>query len=518
MSRLRRFIQRTRREECGIALVLAIGAITALSATVVVVIDYTTRNSSTSAMSKARNVAYSLAEAGLNNAYSQLQAAGKNALDPNLLSQKSATYAEGTATWSGVLDQSTGIWDVTAVGTVRNPTGAKATPLTRTLKAQIPVNGEVIQQLAASNQIWNWLYSTNTNGSGLCDQSFNSDVNISSPLYISGNLCLANGAVISGTSTKLAVGGYLQMANTSNYAGQLSAKLADVHVVNYCKVGSTTHNPCVQGASPTGDQIWSLVLDRTMPALTVPTPDWTAFYANANPGPKYPCYAQKSSTPSSNWPVFDNNTVRDTSVTTSFDLTPSTLSYDCWTDGGEIKWDLTTKTLTVWGTVFIDGHAKITCCTTGTPALAAGQGTLYLSGTLLVSTSAKFCGKRNAGNTDCDFSTPSNMGGTGWDPNLTGSDAHFIVFVTGGSGGQTGVSSGESAVLVSNSHFQGGILGVNKVSFASGVSEQGPIIAGTIGINSTVQTYQFNLTQVQSGVPGQPKNYAQPLNPIYSSG
>lgn len=498
------------------ALVLALGAIMGLSATFVLVIDYTTSNSSTSAMSTSRNTAYFLAEAGLNNAYSQLRASGKNALDPALLSQKSVTYTEGTATWSGVLDQSTGIWDVTARGTVRNPTGAQATLLTRTLKAQIPVNGEVIQPL--NNQIWNWLYSTNTNGTGACDQSFNSGVNISSPLYIAGNLCLANGAVISGTNTKLAVGGYLQMANTTNYAGQNAAKLAEAHVVNYCKVGSTTHNPCVQGASPTGDQIWANILNQTMPVLTVPTPDWTGFYANANPGPKYACYAPKSSSPSSNWPVFDNNTTRDTSVTTSFDLTPSTHSYDCWADGGEIKWDLTTKTLTVWGSVFIDGHAKISCCTSGTPALEVGQGTLYLSGTLVVSTSAKFCGKRNSINTDCDFSTPSNMGGTGWDLNLTGSNAHFIVFVTGGSGGQAGVSAGESAVLASSSHFQGGILGVNKVSFASGVSQQGPVIAGTIGINSSVLTYPFNVTSVQSGVPGQPINYAQPLSPIYAGG
>src|SRR5207247_8016411 len=115
------------------------------------------------------------------------------------------------------------------------------------------------------------------------------------------------------------------------------------------------------------------------------------------------CVAGNSSG-SSTWPTFDNNTVRDFSVTTAWNLTPAT-AYDCWTDGGELAWNPTTKVLTVNGTFFIDGTAFID---NGNVNSYTGLGTLYLSGVFLLKNS-KLCAVKLANGTGCDTAN--------WNPN-----------------------------------------------------------------------------------------------------
>jgi hypothetical protein len=162
--------------------------------------------------------------------------------------------------------------------------------------------------------------------------------------------------------------------------------------------------------------------------------------------------------------------------------------------------------LTLNGTVFIDGPAKASC----TLCSYSGRGTLYLSGSFLVQN--KFCGKINSGGTDCDF-------GSNWDPNAGPPNDHYITVVANGNtADQSGVSAGQSVVLVSGAHFQGGLYGTNQVDFAGAASDQGPVVGSSIAINGSVTTYPFNLTSVPSGVPDEPPNYGQPQPPQYSSG
>ena len=99
---------------------------------------------------------------------------------------------------------------------------------------------------------------------------------------------------------------------------------------------------------------------RTIPP---PSVNWDAWYANANPGPYYPC-TTVSGTP----PAFESGdqgvlpnvdlTKRNNSILSVVDLTPSS-SYSCHTVGGELTWNATTKVLAVNGTMYIDGSAKI---------------------------------------------------------------------------------------------------------------------------------------------------------------
>jgi len=67
-------------------------------------------------------------------------------------------------------------------------------------------------------------------------------------------------------------------------------------------------------------------------------------------------------------------------------LTPGT-SYMCKTPNGQISWDNASSTLTLTGTVFIDGSAKVD---NGRTNLYTGSGVLYLSGSFLLKNS-KLC-------------------------------------------------------------------------------------------------------------------------------
>src|SRR5437899_699312 len=128
------------RDERGFALVLALGVTVVLSMTVVTVVESTTANSRASVQSKNRVSAYSLAEAGINNASAILRNAStpydSHVLHPQppnqpgdcasppanpagapLLGNTCNSFVfnldGGTATVSGVFDSPSSNWTVT---------------------------------------------------------------------------------------------------------------------------------------------------------------------------------------------------------------------------------------------------------------------------------------------------------------------------------------------------------------------------------------------------------------------
>src|SRR5918912_3647349 len=76
---------RSLRNERGIALVMALGILTVFGITMATVIDYTTSNTQAAANGGARQTAYALAEAGLNDAYGILSKQSNNAFSSSLL-------------------------------------------------------------------------------------------------------------------------------------------------------------------------------------------------------------------------------------------------------------------------------------------------------------------------------------------------------------------------------------------------------------------------------------------------
>ena len=154
------------RREDGIALVLALAVLAFLSATTATALYVVTSSHSTANDSSAKQNAYALAQAGLNDSLAvltgQLNADGSvrtgadnPATDQSLLTSRTVSYPSlgGTVTYSGTLNTSTYVWTITSTGTVSQQD--TSTPVTRTLTQQDTVSG--IDQ-GASGGSWSRFY------------------------------------------------------------------------------------------------------------------------------------------------------------------------------------------------------------------------------------------------------------------------------------------------------------------------------------------------------------------------
>ena len=474
------------RDEQGIALVMSLLALIVLTIVVVTMLEYTSTNARGARYGNARVGAYGLAEAGMNEALAVLNNPSNNALETDLLPSTTSTYNGGTATWSGTFDSATATWTITSTGAVSNPTAAGMASVRRTLSVHVAVTPTLAQTL--NNQAWNYIYASRSDGnSATCDMTIQQSVNVATPLYVEGDLCLQNTATI--TKGPLVVKGKLTLNQTNNSVGSSSSKINEAHIGLGCKwKNNASHNPC-----SSADNVWATTLDSTPPSVSPPTVDWDGWYASASPGPSFPCVASRSSA-SSTWPVFDNDTTRNNSVTTKWNLTPST-AYDCWTAGGELAWNPTTKVLTVNGTVFIDGSAYID---NGATNRYTGEGAMYLSGTFELKNS-NLCAIVLSNGSDCDTAN--------WNPNTTA-----LIIVANGSLATTGCPSFDSAQLVS-AHFQGGVYGTNNIELTTTSWINGPILGATVCLGQSSTTSFPFIQFVPTGTPGNPIVYAQPLPP-----
>src|SRR6266540_3282822 len=403
MRPLRRLFE----EERGFALVIALGVTVVLSMTVVTVIESARSNSRNATMSGGRASAYDLAEAGVNNAMSILRLPTNNALDkyvfctdsgslPPLPCTRTDTYAGGSVTWYATLYQNpaagTAYWDLFSTGHVRNPFGGA--DYQKTIRATIPVVPVTTQPL--NNPSWNYIFSR-APGTGVafsgCDMTLSNSVNVTAPLYVMGNLCLQNTAKIS--KGPLIVKGSMDQQTNGNQVGAAGADINEAHIGKGCRYrAQVQHNPCVYGlggTTPVRDNVWATILDATPPAVTAPTVYWNDWYLNSSPGPYYACAAPQGGDPPNPPFAFDSPVaaLSDTDankLTYKNDnqgianLTPSS-SYHCKTVNGELSWDYTNKILTVSGTIFLDGSAKVDV---GGTVRYKGQATIYTSGTVLV--------------------------------------------------------------------------------------------------------------------------------------
>jgi hypothetical protein len=159
---------------------------------------------------------------------------------------------------------------------------------------------------------------------------------------------------------------------------------------------------------------------------------------------------------------------------------------------GEIAWNNTTKTLTVSGTIYIDGSARIT-----NSALNSynGQGTIYLSGTF-----------RSTGSV-CASISGFNCNFAGWNP-----DFDMLMIVADGGGGQNDPNVG---IFVDNNFsYQGGLYATNVVEFGNNVNVDGPIVGSQILLSNNLTTNAFpTISIVPVGMPSNEEVYAQPNPP-----
>jgi hypothetical protein len=244
--------------------------------------------------------------------------------------------------------------------------------------------------------------------------------------------------------------------------------------------------------------------------------------------PLHPCQIASTATATTTTPpVFDNLLNGETlpkwgpqegqpggSDTGTFNLTP-TQSYTCKNPGqGELSWNATTRTLTVVGTIFIDGNVYATTsgqqpitytgwgsCTESTPC----DGVVYVSGTVNI-TSEKLCARLNAAGTDCDWSLyNATTNPNGWNPN-----AKLLAFLANYQGGQTGVAAGQGIVVgPTQTSFQGALFANYQVNTGQGAATQGPLVSAT---QTVVTGQQFvgtfpSLHILPVSMAGPPKGY-----------
>jgi len=448
--------------------------------------------------------AFSLAEAGINNAVAVLNASypGFTAFpgDPNLLPARTTQYPAGSATWSGTLQHVAGRpwqwqWSIASTGHIANPAGGREDPASSTAKATVPV----VMPLTATvdpMSVLNFIYAGT-------DVTFRSSVQIASPVYATRDLRLEQSSAIQGSARKVGAGRDLYLVGPQNQIGLTGGsdpRIGEVHVAGHCssKLIPLLHTCGPVAALWDADKVYATTANSSIPLDFVRPPALTCcapvagsiaptvagasstlgfWYQNASPGPYAPCDpATKIGTP----PTFDtgDNTINNSGTpTTEFNLTP-TASYTCKTLSGgntigELSWNASTKVLTVKGTMFIDGSATIDGGA-GKPVFSySGEGTIYLSGTFSMKTSI-MCAV--PASNDCNFTTGSG----GWKPN-----EKALIIIADGDGGFGGAQSQGNVVgtgigiqLVSSS-FQGALIANKSVGGGSTTTsnDQGPIIS-----------------------------------------
>jgi Tfp pilus assembly protein PilX len=499
-----------RREE-GIALVMSLGLLLAISIAGATALHYTTANERSSNFSKTEHAAFNIAEAGLNDAMALLSNPTNNPMNPwvfctapnmPLPCYRTSTYEGGVVTWGGTLDEAAAVWSLTLTGMKTNPTGVPVADTKRVLTAKVPIQPAAEQ--TNTTLAWNYIYSYGTGDASGCDMTLNSSVKLTTRVMVSGNLCMRS-------SSKMEDGELLVAGRTNIFdsalVGEAGKPIDRVDSAGGCKYQTNpVHIPC-QGPPGNADKVWAETITTSPQMQPVPTPDWNNWYLNANPGPYYPCQ-----NPTGPVPVFENEVVnranpnpalRNRSVPTDFNLTPFA-DYTCKTAVGEISWNNTTKVLKVQGTIFIDGDMYIT-----QSARYTGQANLYISGSFKLDGSINFCAVRVSGGSQCDYSDGA------WNPNDT-----LLTIATNGGGGQSGVNADESLVITSSTEWQGALFGgPYKVRVDSSLKVAGPIIADEVLVNSSIQMYGFAvISEVIPGMPGNATVYSQPKKPELFSG
>jgi hypothetical protein len=584
-SRLATAWRRLARDEEGVALLLAILITLVLLITLSGVLFMTAAGARDAQRTNAGQKAYALAESGVNDSLAVLHAnypatyPGNRCLlhdqlaisatfpgiaigspcastSPFTVMPDSSRPLETISFWGALRAAVPGLgtaWIVQATGSVPNPTGPTAAPITRTLTLKVPVT--IPTSSAGGTGVLDWVYSGQS-------ATFSQSVNVWSPLYVNGDITFQNTATVhaplyatgsvtfqnnggidgakcppnpvpTGYPGCLNIGGSLNLQKNGDNAGSSAQPLPEVHIAGSCTYQSVVATPC--GHTPptpawTATNVFasSTARDNTLrpppflPMTTSNTPaqcadtanysclDFNQWYQAASPGPDDPCPGLPAGT-------FDNDSAPNNSIPTSFNLTPST-PYTCETQsGGKLDWNPTggangNGQLTVNGTVYIDGSAYIGPVANHVYSYS-GVGAIWLSGSFSMN-GVTMCAVLTSNGKQCDVSSTSN-----WNPTKTA-----LAIVANGNGYASGptaanVAVGDSADIKS-ADFQGILAGTNAINMDTSSQVQGPIMS----VNAAVTPSQsLNLTFpplpfAPSSSPGQPPPSAVLLAPREYSG
>ena len=262
--------------------------------TLTTVIQFTTSNSRNSTRSKADQIAYALAEAGLANGAAVLSKPSNNALDPHVLPSSEpddsnpahanyiSEYEGGTVKWWGVLTGHQ--WIMHGVGYVEDPTG-KTQVVRREATSTIKIQPSLTQEL--NSNAWNFMFAKETAND--CDVTLDNSVSVDTSLFILGDLCFNNSsAVVKAAApdiTNIYVGQHIQFAGSGS-VGTAANKINQAQVGLGCRIGTSGAwtTPCSSSTRVNA----LTILDGTLEG-TGPTADFAFWYTNAKPGPMQAC-------------------------------------------------------------------------------------------------------------------------------------------------------------------------------------------------------------------------------------
>ena len=554
-------------EEHGFALVIALAVTVVFSMTVVTVIESATSNSRTADRTKGRISAYSLAEAGINNAASIL--AKSNAYDPHVLhpqasyaqgdcanppvnptgaqalgntcSPYSWSYDGGTTTMWGWLNAGSSDWTISSTGSVRNAFGGAAT--SRTLTATVHVRAAPSQDNYVT--AWNYVFVKDTTP-GVCNIQLDQTTNFSVSLYVEGNLCFKNSASLAETNVADPInlevrGKIVWLSGASKGVGDTSlannGQITTAKVAGGCASSLAANgHTCAPPPPSSGDYFYvkSGGYSTSAPAINAPlltNTDFTGYYNTSfirpgdpcdNPGPNGATRLADSK--------FDNDTTAlngasNNGSAAQFDLTPSS-NYSCEAKDaagkviGELTWDNTAKLLKIRGTIYIDANVTFSQDATyqgvnsagvhpsgdltGNDAIG-GQAVLYMSGTFS-SNNKRLCGWDTVH--DQAAVTGSVCDFTKWTPNTS-----MLMVVAHGS--TTSISFGGG----SGCYVQGAFYSMNLFDAGQQCRVEGPVISSTLTVGQGVSMKPLpGITDLPIGAPGNPNTSGVPEAPSYGGG
>ncbi len=491
------------REEAGMALVMAIGVMATIAIMGGSLVLYSTSNEGTANRSRSDQRAYSLAQTGIDSAVAQLANGSSSAIiNSTFFNSLTKTTSFGTGesvTWTPSLVTTTGValmqykWRISSVGTVPNPSGPGS--ISRTVTADVRLKPTTKQTIDAD--AWRYVYSWKTGDPDGCDLELPNNPSVQSSFYVAGNFCLDNNSSVLGPTTgnpevNVNVRGNIVLLKNGNDVGTAARPLTSLNVggASGCKFRANPYNnPCTSA-------------DNTRPNSTVgstiaqPVANFVDWYTFASPGPANPCEVV-SGTP----PQFEavGDTTNGNQALTNIVTLDTMASFTCRTGLGELSWDFATKTLTVNGTIFIDGSISLTG---GSNLQYDGLGAIYLTGTFYMR-QTRLCGAIAAG--VCDNS--------GW-------NATQDVLLIAAKGPQDFTACTQcSALLEQSAEFQGALYGEYNMGFQNNSEVQGPMVAKEELIqNSFTFNYIPSIVDVPFGTPGNSITKYSVISPTNYSG
>jgi len=445
---IQRLIRRFLREQDGIALVMAIAAMSVLAIATTGVIVSGTANEDTALVSMQGRSAFATAQEALAYGEGMVYAEVANGTDPPTDPQSLPAQPNGATGTYTVSTADDITWNVVATGTLGGVTRTVSTDVT-------PAQTVTTYQLS----IWNYLYENSNN-----PNSVSGGAVINLPILTGGDF----GA--SGSTTKilnnLEVGHNLTTSGNAQI-GSASSPIGKLEVVGSCAVNGPAKPAGTSPCDGSHNLTYAKSVGTTLDTFTgMPTVNFQAAYNAQAALTQTGCPAN----------LFDKNTTlnNDNSANISSILFGST-NYDCFVGTNELKWNHTTKQLYANGTFYFDG--TYTAGSGVGNVVYSGEASFYFTGGFTWS-SGSLCGIAGCG--------------SGWD---TSQNVLFVVAecTAAPPGGCVSISSANTTV-------QFGVYATTTYKVSGNSGNMAPVICNQFFISGGTDT----LVPIKNFPPGTP--------------